>query len=171
MPRSLNSPSKHPSRQSIRPKLEANIASIKGGGQGNNLMSKCVPPGMPRMMLAYNQFEFVIFPDTTYIVQEHFGELRGSIPTVGPGHQTSSRHFQVIPLVSGSMRMATAATMHSASRRAASQARAPSTTKAYRSMRTTRPLLQSTFTLTPIIPMSCATKSPPSIIPCDTLGQ
>src|SRR3954471_3385650 len=36
-------------------KLEANNASIKSGGQGNNLMSKCVPPGMPRMMLAYNQ--------------------------------------------------------------------------------------------------------------------
>jgi len=57
-------------------KLEANIASIDSGGQGNNLMSKCFPAGMPRMALQYNVFEFLIFPDTTYIVQEHFGELR-----------------------------------------------------------------------------------------------
>jgi hypothetical protein len=57
-------------------KLEANIADLDAGGQGNNLMSKCVPPGMPRMALHYNPFEFLIFPDVTYIVQEHFGELR-----------------------------------------------------------------------------------------------
>ena len=57
-------------------KLEANIASIDAGGQGNNAMSKCFPAGMPRMALGYNVFEFLIFPDMTYIVQEHFGELR-----------------------------------------------------------------------------------------------
>jgi hypothetical protein len=57
-------------------KLEANIASIDSGGQGNNRMSQCVPAGMPRMALEYNVFEFLHFPDMTYIVQEHFGELR-----------------------------------------------------------------------------------------------
>jgi hypothetical protein len=57
-------------------KFEASLADQAAGGQGLNLMSRCFPPGMPRMMLGYNQFEFLIFPDVTYIVQEHFGELR-----------------------------------------------------------------------------------------------
>ena len=57
-------------------KFEASLADQAAGGQGLNLMSRCFPPGMPRMALAYNQFEFLIFPDVTYIVQEHFGELR-----------------------------------------------------------------------------------------------
>jgi hypothetical protein len=57
-------------------KFEASLADQAAGGQGLNLMSRCFPPGMPRMMLAYNQFEFLILPDVTYIVQEHFGELR-----------------------------------------------------------------------------------------------
>jgi hypothetical protein len=57
-------------------KFENSLADQKAGGQGLNLMSKCYPAGMPRMTLGYNQFEFLIFPDMTYIVQEHFGELR-----------------------------------------------------------------------------------------------
>src|SRR5262249_44629637 len=57
-------------------KFERSLADQRAGGQGLNLMSRCYPPGMPRMMLAYNQFEFLVFPDVTYIVQEHFGELR-----------------------------------------------------------------------------------------------
>jgi hypothetical protein len=57
-------------------KFERSLADQRAGGQGLNLMARCYPPGMPRMMLAYNQFEFLIFPDETYIVQEHFGELR-----------------------------------------------------------------------------------------------
>jgi hypothetical protein len=57
-------------------KFEQSLADQKAGGQGLNLMARCYLPGMPRMMLAYNQFEFLIFPDVTYIVQEHFGELR-----------------------------------------------------------------------------------------------
>jgi hypothetical protein len=57
-------------------KFEKSLADQKAGGQGLNLMSLCYPAGMPRMALGYNQFEFLIFPDETYIVQEHFGELR-----------------------------------------------------------------------------------------------
>jgi hypothetical protein len=57
-------------------KFERSLADQHAGGQGLNLMSRCYPPGMPRMMLAYNQFEFLVFPDVTYVVQEHFGELR-----------------------------------------------------------------------------------------------
>jgi hypothetical protein len=57
-------------------RFEAGVANQEAGGQGDNLMARCFPAGMPRMMLGYNQFEFLIFPDTTYIINEHFGELR-----------------------------------------------------------------------------------------------
>jgi hypothetical protein len=57
-------------------KFEKSLADQEAGGQGLNLMSICYPAGMPRMALEYNQFEFLFFPDETYIVQEHFGELR-----------------------------------------------------------------------------------------------
>jgi hypothetical protein len=57
-------------------KFEKSLADQVAGGQGLNLMSRCYPAGMPRIALGYNQFEFLIFPDETYIVQEHFGELR-----------------------------------------------------------------------------------------------
>jgi hypothetical protein len=57
-------------------KFAAGVANQEAGGQGDNLMARCFPAGMPRMMLGYNQFEFLIFPDTTYIINEHFGELR-----------------------------------------------------------------------------------------------
>src|SRR5579871_3965297 len=57
-------------------KFEKSLADQEAGGQGLNLMSLCYPAGMPRMALGYNQFEFLFFPDETYIVQEHFGELR-----------------------------------------------------------------------------------------------
>src|SRR5260221_2202891 len=42
-------------------KFEASLADQKAGGQGLNLMSRCFPPGMPRMMLAYYQLEILIF--------------------------------------------------------------------------------------------------------------
>jgi hypothetical protein len=57
-------------------RLEANWADMDAGGQGNNFMSRCIQPGMPRMMIGYNAFEFLIFPEMTYIVLTHFGELR-----------------------------------------------------------------------------------------------
>jgi hypothetical protein len=57
-------------------KLEASIAEQRAGGHGNDLMYKCLPPGMPRTMLAYNPFQFVILPDVTYIMLEHMSQLR-----------------------------------------------------------------------------------------------
>lgn len=57
-------------------RLKANWASIDAGGQGNNYMSRCIPPGMPRMALGYNPIEFLIFPDMTYVIFEHFGQMR-----------------------------------------------------------------------------------------------
>src|SRR6266545_4009069 len=50
--------------------LEASVASQAAGGQGNNPMAACVPPGMPRMMIGYGGgFEFIITPEATYALQ------------------------------------------------------------------------------------------------------
>jgi hypothetical protein len=56
--------------------LQASIDEQHAGGHGNDLMYKCFPPGMPRMMLAYNPIEFIITPDVTYIALEHMTQFR-----------------------------------------------------------------------------------------------
>lgn len=53
-------------------KLEATAAAQASGGQGNDPMARCIPPGMPRMMINYGLgMEFIITPETTYLL---FGE-------------------------------------------------------------------------------------------------
>ena len=50
--------------------LEESVASQAAGGQGNNPMAACIPPGMPRMMIGYGGgFEFIITPEITYALQ------------------------------------------------------------------------------------------------------
>ena len=52
--------------------LEASVAAQQAGGQGNDPMARCIPPGMPRMMINYGLgMEFVLTPQTTYLL---FGE-------------------------------------------------------------------------------------------------
>jgi hypothetical protein len=48
---------------------EASIADQVQGGHGNNYdHARCVAAGMPRMMIAFRPLEFVIMPETTYIL-------------------------------------------------------------------------------------------------------
>ena len=50
--------------------LEASVAAQAAGGQGNNPMAACMPPGMPRMMISYGGgIEFMITPQITYVIQ------------------------------------------------------------------------------------------------------
>jgi hypothetical protein len=56
--------------------LEASLADQKGGGQGNDPGYRCIPHGMPRIMIAIHPMEFVITPEATYIMSERFGEIR-----------------------------------------------------------------------------------------------
>jgi hypothetical protein len=49
---------------------EANLADMVRGGQGIDPTYSCVSPGMPRVMIAYSPLEFVVTPDTTYILFE-----------------------------------------------------------------------------------------------------
>jgi hypothetical protein len=52
--------------------LEASVADQAAGGQGNNPMAACMPPGLPRMMIVYGGgMEIVVTPDVTYMI---FGE-------------------------------------------------------------------------------------------------
>jgi hypothetical protein len=52
--------------------FEASLAAQAAGGQGNDPMARCWPPGMPRMMINYGLgMEFVVTPETTYLA---FGE-------------------------------------------------------------------------------------------------
>jgi hypothetical protein len=57
--------------------LEKSVASIAAGGQGNNPMGACIPPGMPRTMINYEGLEIVITADITYILlQEPEDQIR-----------------------------------------------------------------------------------------------
>jgi hypothetical protein len=57
--------------------LEASVASIAAGGQGNNPMGACIPPGMPRTMINYEGMEIVLTPDITYLLlQEPEDQIR-----------------------------------------------------------------------------------------------
>src|ERR1700692_3911721 len=52
--------------------LEETAAAQAHGGPGKDPMARCIPPGMPRMMINYGLgMEFVITPETTYLM---FGE-------------------------------------------------------------------------------------------------
>jgi hypothetical protein len=46
---------------------EANLAEAAGGGQRYNPQTRCLPAGMPRMMMAYEPMEVIVTPDITYI--------------------------------------------------------------------------------------------------------
>ncbi len=48
---------------------EASLADQAEGGHGNNIdHARCVAAGMPRMMIAFRPLEFVVMPETTYIL-------------------------------------------------------------------------------------------------------
>jgi hypothetical protein len=56
--------------------LEASIADIAAGGQGNNPGYRCASHGMPRVMIANVPIYFVIMPETTYVILERLSQVR-----------------------------------------------------------------------------------------------
>ncbi len=61
-----------PLTDEYRAVMEASLAAQAAGGQGNDPMARCIPPGMPRMMIGYGLgMEILITADTTHIL---FGE-------------------------------------------------------------------------------------------------
>jgi hypothetical protein len=51
--------------------FEANLKDQASGGQGTTSTYRCLSPGMPRVSNAYGEIEFIVTPDTTYILQDH----------------------------------------------------------------------------------------------------
>jgi hypothetical protein len=51
--------------------FEANLIDQAAGGQGTTPTYKCLSPGMPRVMNGYGEMEFVVTPETTYVLVQH----------------------------------------------------------------------------------------------------
>jgi len=63
---------------------EASLADQARGGQGNWYSgARCLPPGMPATMNGYNSLEFVVLPETTYVLVEHNLPIQRRIYTDG----------------------------------------------------------------------------------------
>ena len=57
--------------------LEASIADQAQGGHGNAVdYAKCISGGMPSMMIAFQPLEFIVLPDTTYVIVADQDHLR-----------------------------------------------------------------------------------------------
>ncbi len=62
---------------------DANLADMEKGGQGIDPTYACVSPGMPRVMIAYAPMEFVVTPETTYILMDRDHDFYRRIFTDG----------------------------------------------------------------------------------------
>jgi hypothetical protein len=57
--------------------LEASVADLEKGGIGSNIPhAQCTAAGMPYMMIAFRPLEFVLSPETTYILIADYDSLR-----------------------------------------------------------------------------------------------
>jgi hypothetical protein len=56
--------------------LEASIEDIAAGGQGNDPGYRCGSHGMPRVMIANVPIQFLVMPETTYIILERLSQVR-----------------------------------------------------------------------------------------------
>jgi hypothetical protein len=55
---------------------EESLKDMAQGGQGIDPTYTCIPPGMPRIMNAYDPMEIVVTPRTTYILIQHINDMR-----------------------------------------------------------------------------------------------
>jgi hypothetical protein len=69
-----------PEYQSI---YDSNLDDMSKGGQGIDPTYNCISPGMPRVMMAYGPMEFVVTPETTYILMERDHDFYRHIYTDG----------------------------------------------------------------------------------------
>jgi hypothetical protein len=56
--------------------FRANLKDMAEGGQGVDPTYRCVSPGMPRIMNAYDPMEIVVTPATTHILIQHIHDSR-----------------------------------------------------------------------------------------------
>ncbi len=55
---------------------ESRIKAESSGSQDYNPQAKCLPGGMPRMMIVYEPMEIVVTPEITYVLMEYLNPLR-----------------------------------------------------------------------------------------------
>jgi hypothetical protein len=65
---------------------QANLDDMTKGGQGIDPTYSCVSPGMPRVMIGYSAMEFLVTPETTYILMERDHDFSRHIYTDGRGY-------------------------------------------------------------------------------------
>src|SRR5437764_3241971 len=82
-PRGSFDPDKPPGRGTLAPLTdeykavyEANVKDQLAGGHGTEPSYMCLPPGMPRAMIAYESMEVVVTPETTYVLIDHIHDHR-----------------------------------------------------------------------------------------------
>ncbi len=56
--------------------FEASAAEQRSGGDTYNPQARCIPGGMPRMMIAYEPIELIVTPEIAYVWVEQMGEFR-----------------------------------------------------------------------------------------------
>jgi hypothetical protein len=83
VPRWVQAGQKAPLTPEYQKVFDANLADMKGGGQGNVPSWYCLPQGMPMMMNAYDPVEFVVTPDVTYILISHVNDSYRRVYTDG----------------------------------------------------------------------------------------
>jgi hypothetical protein len=72
---------------------DAHLAEEASGSQTYNPMARCIPAGMPRMMVAYQPLEFIVTPDLTYVQFAFLREVR-RIYTDGRGRMALSGRYE-----------------------------------------------------------------------------
>src|SRR5882757_2135875 len=55
---------------------EANLVTEASGGQVYNPQARCLPGGMPRMMIAFEPMEVIVTPDVTYLHLSYLNSFR-----------------------------------------------------------------------------------------------
>jgi len=141
--------------------FSANVKDEADGGPPADPTSRCVPAGMPRVMMAVQPMEIVITPGMTYFMFAALDSLRRiytdgrSFPTdIEPSFRSDS----------GRTPMVTDASIRSSSRPAPSGGPTPTMRAAFRSTRTARRLSPRRSTGTRPIRTFCTTRSPPAIM-------
>jgi hypothetical protein len=56
--------------------FEANLRELRTSGQGVDPQLRCIPSGMPRVMMAYEPMELIVTPEATYVRVDHMNETR-----------------------------------------------------------------------------------------------
>jgi hypothetical protein len=75
-PRWVQGTDKAPLTAEYQAIFDANIADQKAGGMGTEPSWMCLPPGMPRIMNAFEPMEVVVTPATTYVLTSHIHDNR-----------------------------------------------------------------------------------------------